>query len=166
MKKQDLNGVRTAQDVERRHNLGAIPGLESDVDTLKEERVVDDQLSSSSTNPVQNKKITQALNGLNNILTGKVDKVTGKGLSSNDFTNADKESIHTHSNKLLLDEISSNDLYNLDNVYPVNSVYLSLSNANPNILIGGTWVYIDSLTIGSTTVYAYKRVNDEEEEND
>lgn len=44
---------------------------------------VDSSLSSSSENPVQNKVIDAAL-------SDKVDKVTGKGLSSNDYTNADK----------------------------------------------------------------------------
>lgn len=42
---------------------------------------VDTALSASSTNPVQNKAINTALGG-------KVDKENGKGLSSNDFTDA------------------------------------------------------------------------------
>ena len=42
---------------------------------------VDSALSTSSTNPVQNKVINTALGN-------KVDKVSGKGLSANDFTNA------------------------------------------------------------------------------
>lgn len=44
---------------------------------------VDSALSSTSTNPVQNKVINTAL-------SKKVDKVSGKGLSTNDFTNAEK----------------------------------------------------------------------------
>ena len=44
---------------------------------------VDATLSSSSTNPLQNKAIHSALEG-------KVDKVTGMGLSSNDYTTAEK----------------------------------------------------------------------------
>ena len=44
---------------------------------------VDDATSTTSTNPVQNKVITAAVNG-------KVDKVSGKGLSTNDFTTAEK----------------------------------------------------------------------------
>jgi len=47
---------------------------------------VDEALSSSSTNAVQNKAVDAALNK-------KVDKVTGKGLSVNDFTNAYKEKL-------------------------------------------------------------------------
>lgn len=45
--------------------------------------IVDTSLSSTSTNPVQNKAIYNALNN-------KVDKVTGKGLSTNDYTTNDK----------------------------------------------------------------------------
>lgn len=48
-----------------------------------ENTTVDAALSSSSENPVQNKAIYTALND-------KVDKVTGKGLSTEDFTTAEK----------------------------------------------------------------------------
>ena len=48
--------------------------------------VIDSALSTTSENPVQNKVITNALNG-------KVDKETGKGLSTNDYTNAEKASV-------------------------------------------------------------------------
>lgn len=44
---------------------------------------VDSALSTTSTNPVQNKVINTAL-------ANKVDKVSGKGLSTNDFTTAEK----------------------------------------------------------------------------
>ncbi len=47
---------------------------------------VDSALSSTSTNPVQNKVINSALGN-------KVDKVSGKGLSTNDFTTAEKEKL-------------------------------------------------------------------------
>jgi len=45
---------------------------------------IDNEMSASSTNPVQNKVITAALGN-------KVDTVSGKGLSTNDYTNADKD---------------------------------------------------------------------------
>lgn len=47
---------------------------------------VDSALSSTSTNPVQNKVIDTAL-------ANKVDKVSGKGLSTNDFTTTEKEKL-------------------------------------------------------------------------
>lgn len=48
--------------------------------------IIDSALSTTSENPVQNKVITNALNG-------KVNTETGKGLSTNDYTNAEKASV-------------------------------------------------------------------------
>jgi hypothetical protein len=48
--------------------------------------VIDSALSTTSENPVQNKVITNAMNG-------KVNTETGKGLSTNDYTNAEKASV-------------------------------------------------------------------------
>ena len=120
MKKQDLNGVRTALDVERRHNLGSISTLETDVEELKEDTIVDSSFSSSSEHAVQNKVITAAIGLLDE---NKVNKETGKGLSSNDFTNEYKTK--------------------LDYLYPVGAVYLSNVAVDVAILstmYGGTWV--------------------------
>ena len=47
---------------------------------------VDNSLSSTSTNPVQNKVINTALGN-------KVDKVSGKGLSTNDYTTTEKNKL-------------------------------------------------------------------------
>lgn len=47
---------------------------------------VDSALSSSSTNPVQNKVIKESLDS-------KVDKISGKGLSTNDFTTEEKNKL-------------------------------------------------------------------------
>lgn len=49
---------------------------------------VDSTLDSSSKNPVQNKAIYDALNN-------KVDKVNGKELSTNDYTNTEKEKLNS-----------------------------------------------------------------------
>lgn len=51
-----------------------------------ENTVIDSALSSTSTNPVENRVITGNLEN-------KVDKVSGKGLSTNDFTDADKATL-------------------------------------------------------------------------
>lgn len=53
--------------------------------------VIDSALSTTSENPVQNKVITTALNG-------KVNTETGKGLSTNDYTNAEKTKLAALSN--------------------------------------------------------------------
>lgn len=51
---------------------------------------IDTALSPSSTNPVQNKAVTAAINQINQTLGDKVDKVQGKGLSTEDYTTAEK----------------------------------------------------------------------------
>lgn len=67
---------------------------------------VDSALSSSSTNPVQNKVINTALGG-------KVDAVSGKGLSTNDYTSTEKDKlagIEAGANKYTLPTASSSTL--------------------------------------------------------
>lgn len=67
---------------------------------------VDDALSSTSTNPVQNKVVNNAISNLNTLVGGtsvseqiasaisnKVDKVEGKGLSTNDYTTTEKNKL-------------------------------------------------------------------------
>lgn len=68
---------------------------------------VDTALSSTSTNPVQNKAVNTALNN-------KVDKVSGKGLSTNDFT-------ATYKNKL-------DGLENYDDAAIKSDIALNLSS--------------------------------------
>ena len=110
--KQDRNGSRVPADVERRYKLGVIEPTAEEVEKLKQERVVDSALSTTSTNPVQNKVITNALNN-------KVSRETGKGLSTNDFTDDYKDKIdtssaesHTHSNKSVLDNLTQSVINN------------------------------------------------------
>lgn len=55
----------------------------SGIATGANKTVVDTAMSSTSTNPVQNKTVNSALGN-------KVDKVTGKGLSTNDYTTDEK----------------------------------------------------------------------------
>lgn len=68
--------------------------------------VVDSALSSTSANPVQNKVVNSAISNLNtlvgdtsvssqisNAIVNKVDKVDGKGLSTNDYTTEEKEKL-------------------------------------------------------------------------
>lgn len=104
--KQDRSGTRRPADVERKYRLGIIDPMEEDVEKLKEMNEVDSFLSTSSVHPVQNKVITNALNG-------KVTKEDGKGLSTNDFTDTYKDLItstsgnsHSHTNKSVLDSVT------------------------------------------------------------
>jgi len=88
----DSNGVAYLWGKVKEHVAGKVPTktsqLENDSGYLTEADVpdavtVDSALSATSTNPVQNKAINTAL-------AGKVDKVSGKGLSANDYTTAEK----------------------------------------------------------------------------
>ena len=62
---------------------------------------------------------------------------------------SDGESLETKLNKKL----------ELDGVYPVNSIYINTSDANPQTLFGGQWQKIqDSFSFGSTTAKVWKRI--------
>ena len=87
-------GTLTTQDTIYSAATQSSAGLMSAADKKKLDGIaegankttVDSALSSTSTNPVQNKIVNSAL-------SNKVDKVSGKGLSTNDFTTAEKEKL-------------------------------------------------------------------------
>lgn len=108
---------------------------------------VDSSLNSTSTNPVQNKVVTTEINSLKglvgdtavstqitNAIANKVDKVSGKGLSTNDYTTAEK-----------------NKLSGIASGAEVNQ------NAFSNIVVGSTTVAADSKT-DTVTFVAGKNV--------
>ena len=110
--------------------------------------VVDTALSSSSTNPVQNKVVNTAISNLNtlvgdtavstqitNAVANKVDKVSGKGLSTNDYTTAEKNKlsgIDTEANKTIVDSVLSTTSTN-----PVQNKVVNTAISNLNTLVGG-----------------------------
>ena len=155
MERQDLNGYRKPEEVVRRFDLSKIELNSEDIELLKQEVICDDHLSTTSTAPVQNKVVTAAINN-------KVTKETGKGLSTNDFTNFDKDSIHTHLNKTALDTITTEKITNWDNstldkIYPVGSIYLSSNNIPPTFT-NMSWTTVGILTTDtSITIYVFKR---------
>ena len=65
-------------------------------------------------------------------IKNKVDKIEGKTLSSNDYTSEEKIEVAKIKNKL-----NTNDL--LNKVYPIGSIYISTTSVNPSNFIGGTW---------------------------
>ena len=71
-----VHGLMTAADKEK------LDGIEEGATKT----TIDSNLSSTSTNPVQNKVINTAL-------SNKVDKVSGKDLSTNDYTTAEKNKL-------------------------------------------------------------------------
>lgn len=77
--------------------------------------VVDTEINNTSTNPVENKAVYEAL-------SGKVDKVNGKQLSTEDFTTAYKKDITI----LYESPLNHNGIYrgkDLTNVYTVEEMY-------------------------------------------
>lgn len=114
----------------------------------------DSALSSTSTNPVQNKVINTelgkklSLSGgtMNGLLTTKGIKLTsgtdyGDTLPSNPATN-----------QLFFQTIGSN--FVLDNVYPVGSIYMNVNSTNPGTLFGGTWEQIQGrFLLGMSSSY-------------
>lgn len=70
MKKQDLNGVRTAVDLQRRYRFGEIEKNTEEINALNRERAVDSVLSLTSTNAIQNKTVAENINRLDATLQG------------------------------------------------------------------------------------------------
>lgn len=114
----------------------------------------DPSLSSTSTNPLQNKAATKALKGklalsggtMTGALTTKGIKLTsgtdyGTTLPSNPATN-----------QLFFQTVGSN--FVLDNVYPVGSIYMNVNSTNPGTLFGGTWEQIQGrFLLGMSSSY-------------
>ena len=76
-------------------------------------------------------------------LDGKVDKVEGKGLSTNDFTDAYKGNVdantsarHSHTNKTLLDNISQSDI---DNWNSKQAALSFMTDAEVDALFTAAW---------------------------
>lgn len=82
---QDISGKADTDSLATVATSGSYNDL-LDKPTIPTETIVDSALSTTSTNPVQNKAVTTAL-------ADKVDKVTGKGLSTSDYTPAEKNKL-------------------------------------------------------------------------
>lgn len=97
--RQDRNGVRTPQDFERKYRLNK----------TKEE--MKEQSKTIVKQGEELKQQSRSLEELSDELNNKVNKEEGKGLSSNDFTDEDKEKLdgittHSHSNLTTLNKIT------------------------------------------------------------
>ena len=116
--------------------------------------IVDSALSSTSTNPVQNKVVNTELGKklplsggtMTGALTTKGIKLTsgtdyGATLPSNPATN-----------QLFFQTAGTN--FVLDNVYPIGSIYMNVNSTNPGTLFGGTWEQIQGrFLLGMSSSY-------------
>lgn len=122
---------------------------------------VDSALSTTSENPVQNKVITTALGG-------KVDKVTGKGLSTNDYTNEEKALVAIITDKADADDvegtktISGNPL-TLTDCAPINAESLVVELEPKQDLHGQSAPYVggagDNIFDKDSAVYGFWQSN-------
>ena len=116
--------------------------------------IVDSALSSTSTNPVQNKVVNTEL-GKKLSTSGGTMKgaLTTKGIkltSGTDYGSTLPSSPAT--NQLFFQTIGPN--FVLDNVYPVGSIYMNVNSTNPGTLFGGTWEQIQGrFLLGMSSSY-------------
>ena len=115
---------------------------------------VDSALSSTSTNPVQNKVINTELGKKLSLSGGTMTgALTTKGIkltSGTDYGTTLPSSPAT--NQLFFQTVGSN--FVLDNVYPVGSIYMNVNSTNPGTLFGGTWEQIQGrFLLGMSSSY-------------
>lgn len=114
----------------------------------------DSALSSTSTNPVQNKVVKTELGKKLSLSGGTMTgALTTKGIkltSGTDYGTTLPSSPAT--NQLFFQTIGSNFI--LDNVYPVGSIYMNVNSTNPGTLFGGTWEQIQGrFLLGMSSSY-------------
>ena len=100
---------------------------------------------------------------LNNAVSGKVDKVAGKDLSTNDYTNADKTKVNTISNKL--DKGTYNgtaqDLKDaIDTVNGKTITWNDVQNKPELDFIPGSWNKRNNKEVIRTQVDEWLRINE------
>ena len=115
---------------------------------------VDSALSSTSTNPVQNKVIKTELGKKLSLSGGTMTgALTTKGIkltSGTDYGTTLPSSPAT--NQLFFQTVGTN--FVLDNVYPVGSIYMNVNSTNPGTLFGGTWEQIQGkFLLGMSSSY-------------
>ena len=116
--------------------------------------IVDSALSSTSTNPVQNKVINtelgKKLSTSGGTMTGALTTKGIKLTSGTDYGTTLPSSPAT--NQLFFQTVGSNFI--LDNVYPVGSIYMNVNSTNPGTLFGGTWEQIQGrFLLGMSSSY-------------
>ena len=113
---------------------------------------VDTTLSTTSTNPVQNKVVNAALDGKASSSHTHDEYLSHPiQLQENTDYGATLPSSPTNG-RLFFQETSVTSL--IDLVYPVGAVYISMNQTSPQTLFGGTWTQIQGrFLIGAGTAY-------------
>ena len=123
--------ARTPEDLQRRYRFKNIEITKDELDEFLDNLAFDNFLSSTSTNPVQNRTITLAL-------ASKVTSVTGKGLSTNDFTNEDKIKVENMPTITQADIDRWNAAAGTGWTPPIGYIWISTDSTNPDSLFDGT----------------------------
>ena len=115
---------------------------------------VDSALSSTSTNPVQNKVVNTALGKKLSLSGGTMTgTLTTKGIKLTSGTDyGDTLPSNPATNQLFFQTAGTN--FVLDNVYPIGSIYMNVNSTNPGTLFGGTWEQIQGkFLLGMSSSY-------------
>lgn len=158
-----------AQKAQARNNIGAASkdiattsanGLMSSTDKTKLDGIaegankttVDTALSTTSTNPVQNKVVKAALDG-KAPSSHTHDEYLSHPIQLQENTDYGTTLPSSPTNgRLFFQETSVTSL--IDLVYPVGAVYISMNQTSPHTLFGGTWTQIQGrFLIGAGTAY-------------
>lgn len=116
--------------------------------------IVDSALSSTSTNPVQNKVINTELGKKLNLSGGTMTgALTTKGIKLTSGTDYGATlPSNPATNQLFFQTVGTN--FVLDNVYPIGSIYMNVNSTNPGTLFGGTWEQIQGrFLLGMSSSY-------------
>lgn len=114
----------------------------------------DSELSSTSTNPIQNKAVNAELEKKLSLAGGTMTgMITTKGINltlNTDYGTTLPSSPAT--DQLFFQTVGTN--FVLDNVYPVGSIYMNVNSTNPETLFGGTWEQIQGrFLLGMSSSY-------------
>ena len=116
--------------------------------------IVDSALSSTSTNPVQNKVVNSELGKKLSLSGGTMTgTLTTKGIKLTSGTDYGATlPSNPAANQLFFQTAGTN--FVLDNVYPIGSIYMNVNSTNPGTLFGGTWEQIQGrFLLGMSSSY-------------
>lgn len=124
------------------------------IDTGANKTIVDSALSSTSTNPVQNKVVNSELGKKLSLSGGTMTgALTTKGIKLTSGTDYGATlPSNPAANQLFFQTAGTN--FVLDNVYPIGSIYMNVNSTNPGTLFGGTWEQIQGkFLLGMSSSY-------------